>query len=835
MPINPYQLAEQARKQIVTDKRIFRGGAKTDVEPEQLETGQYSSVVNVRNLHPGMRKRPGQQRLNSTTEGAAVALNTLYQFSKGKKSERHFYAQRSDGLIIEAATMPPGSIVGSLGSIVFTQTASAKPASWTIITDKMVFSNGVDQHHIYPGVGTPVEKFIVCDDTAAHPILPEKGYDYSLEVLDDSTSTVATLNGLGTLVDDYAAIYIMTPMPIKGLNFSMVNVNSTGASLSLNYWNGSWTSVTSLVDGTSAANSCTLGQNGSMAWGPPTDEITKYMYGNNGYWYQLYLVGGSLSGVCDVGGVTYDASFQPIQNVWDGIPVTPIEAQVFLHASVTVASDASASAYSISWPSMYQTNPANAIVLSSITPDDKIYVACLDPIEGMYVDMGTTPNSHSTTVGTVGFYNGTTWSTVSNLADATNGFNKSGWITFRRHTSVQPVQINKLLNYAYWYYITTSGNSTSSNLVMEVTTQPFLSISDNGNKGLANSSWKNRMCYVFDKTPNFVTISETFQPLHINGEDSTILQVGDGRSNNIVCMKRFFNELMVWQEEKGTDGGTLTLIEGYSPDTFGTLLLTNRVGTFSSKSACVVDGVLTSTRTDEQVKTIAIFLSHYGIFMSDGRGVQAISDDIQNYFDPTKTECIRAGYEDKMWIGYDSAFNVLRVGLVSGSSATNCNVFPVYDLVDRTWSFDSLGQALNSYIEIEAGSGNIPLIQCGGGTDGYLYRLNTSQNDVTTAINSYVKQELNNKGGEFMIKDIKLRHKVQTAGNITVTPYLNGAEKASFVIPMTGEKTGETIRRMKKTVDVLGHNIAFKFANASVSNDMTLFDVAYNLEAFDDR
>jgi len=264
-------------------------------------------------------------------------------------------------------------------------------------------------------------------------------------------------------------------------------------------------------------------------------------------------------------------------------------------------------------------------------------------------------------------------------------------------------------------------------------------------------------------------------------------------------------------------------------------VLSNRVGTFSPKSACVVDGVVTSTRTDEQIKTLAFFISHYGIFATDGRVVYGISDDIANYFNPTKTECIRFGYEDKMWIGYDSAYNVLRVGLVSGSSATNCNVFPVYDLVDRTWSFDSLGQALNSYIEVEAGSGNIPLIQVGGGTDGYAYKLNNSQNDVTTAINTYIRMELNAGGSEFMVKDVKMRHKVQTAGNITVVPYQNGVEKASFLVPMTAEKTSETIRRMKKTIDVLGNNVGLKIGNASVSNDMTLYDIAFNLEVFDDR
>jgi hypothetical protein len=113
--------------------------------------------------------------------------------------------------------------------------------------------------------------------------------------------------------------------------------------------------------------------------------------------------------------------------------------------------------------------------------------------------------------------------------------------------------------------------------------------------------------------------------------------------------------------------------------------------------------------------------------------------------------------------------------------------------------------------------------------------LNNGQNDVSTAIDSYVRQELNLKGNEMMVKDIKLRHKTQTAGNISVIPYQNGVEMASFTVTMTAEKTSETIRRFKKNVDILGTNVAFKIGNASATNDMVLFDVAYNIENFDGR
>lgn len=811
MPTNR-QLADQEAKQVKTAKLPFRGGINTRLEDEQLESGGYSEAQNIRNTHPGIIKRPGQQRINSTAEGSTIA--TMFQFSKGKKSEKHFYAQC--GLnIIEADSIPPASITGSLGSVVFTQAASSQPAAWTIITDKMLFANGVNIAQIYPGNDTPIDKFMICKDTAEHPMMPEKGVDYSLEVIDDDTSQKAVLNSIGT-IDEYDAIYIMSPMPIYSLGFTMGNKNSTSAVASIDYWNNEWLSITSVVNNTSVGG-CAFGSDGTMTWTPPSGEITKHMYGTNGFWYRLYLVSGSTSGLVDTTHVTYKASFQPIQNVWNGTPANPVEVQYFRASN-----------------SNYLTQSPDGLIISSMDPSDVVYIATIDPVEALYVNVGVTPNSHATTLKEINYNNGASWNSVSNLTDATDGFRRSGWITFKRHTDAQTTQFGNLLNYAYWYNLATSGNSTSSNLVIGITAQPFFNIADLG-KCINVIGWKNRACYVFERTPNFMHVSETNQPLCINGDDYAILRAGDGRSNKIVCLKNFYNELMAWQEEKGVEGGSLTLFDGYTPKNFGSTILSHKVGTFSPKSAVVVDGILTSTATDEQIKTIAYFISHYGIFATDGRVVWGVSDDISNYFNPTKTQCIRYGYEDKMWIGYDSAFNVLRVGLVSGASATECNVFLVYDLVDKTWSIDSLGQSLNSFLELESGTSNTPVLQVGGGQDGFLYKLNNSQNDVSTAINTYVKIELNLNGNEFMLKDMKLRHKVQTAGNISVIPYQNGVEKASFTITMTAENTSETIRRSKKTLDLLGTHLALKIGNASATNDMTLYDLALNLENFDDR
>jgi hypothetical protein len=422
MPIDRYELEKQARKQIPTDKLPFGGGVNTRLEDEQLESGAYSEAQNIRNTHPGLIKRPGQQRINSTAEGSVIA--TMFQFSKGTKSEKHFFVQCSTN-IIEANSIPPTSITGSLGSVVFTQASNPKPAAWTVITDKMLFANGVNIAQIYPGNDTPVDKFVVCKEAATHPLMPQRGLDYSIEVIDDDTSQKAVLNSIGT-IDEYDAIYIMSPMPIYSTAFTMGNRNSTSAVASVDYWCNEWLSITSVVNNTSVG-ACAFGSDGTMTWTPPSNEITKQMYGTNGFWYRVYLVSGSMSALVDTTHVTYKASFQPVQNIWDGTPANPVEAQYFRASN-----------------SNYLTQSPDGLIISSMIPSDVIYLGTIDPVEAFYVNVGTTPNSHATTLKEVNFHDGVSWSSVSNLVDATDGFRKSGWITFKRHTSAQTTQFGNL-------------------------------------------------------------------------------------------------------------------------------------------------------------------------------------------------------------------------------------------------------------------------------------------------------------------------------------------------------------------------------------------------------
>jgi hypothetical protein len=231
------------------------------------------------------------------------------------------------------------------------------------------------------------------------------------------------------------------------------------------------------------------------------------------------------------------------------------------------------------------------------------------------------------------------------------------------------------------------------------------------------------------------------------------------------------------------------------------------------------------------VGMVAFILSRYGILFSDGKSVKHVPgfDDIANYFDPSHASCIRFGYENHMWLKYDSAFNILRIGLVTGSG-TVCNTFLTYDLKDQQFSFDSLQQPLACALEVEAASGSIPVLQVGGGTaDGFVYLLNNGLNDVATAIDSYATLELDGDGDILQIDEIMMRLKVQSAGNVTVTPYLNSIAGTAITLAQTAETATQTIRRHKEPLNLTSQHISFKIQHNTVSESCYLEDYRFKI------
>ena len=798
----------------------FRGGAQTVREIGLIPMGGYSMIQNIRGNYPSFEKRKGYRKKHGDADSTNKVLS-LYQFSKGKRTERHFFAQFSDGDILKATSLPPTVDATIFGSEVFSGGANQIPGSWGNINDLLLHSNGVDQHQIYAGTANYVKKFVKFDGSAAPPNIPSDGIDYTQEVTDGKTTTVAVLDSLDTYAN-HECLFICTTVPANRLTWTISKVNGASSVVTIRYRksDNTWADA-SAKDGTASGGKTLATTGGAMTWTHPSDEIPFFMFGRSGFWYRLDF-SLQLDSEVEVSAVTYGSTFQSIVNVWDGIPVYAIEARYY---------DDSAS--------IYRLFGTDDIEIDSATSSDKVYFNSFDPLMGIYIDPGETPNTTgSTTINSVYVWTGAAWKSVGTVTDGTNGLANPGWVTWGRppyDTSYYPEksQFQTSQYYSHWYYFTVD-QTLNDDVRISIETMPYLDIEEVGAVGYVNCVWKNRAIYNFGDQYGYISAKN--EPLYLNGDDYGIIEAGDGRSNKWVCAKKFVNELMIWQEEKGNEGGCHTIFEGYSPETFGKLLLSSQVGSFNAKSAIVIDGVLTSTATEETIKTLAFFLSHYDIIASDGRTDTVISDDVQNYFDPKKSECIRRGYENEMWLAHDTTNNILIVGLVSGSTATTPNIFLILDLKDKTFSFDKYAKNFSCMTEVEAASGEAPILQYAGGVDdGTVYQLNYGKHDFHTAIDSYATMQLNEGGNELFLNRLTLRMKTQTSGELDLNVYKNNVFKFAKDLAMEATDTGDAIKKHTIPINIASNNIGLKFKNDNISGEMYLQDVAPDLYYWEGR
>jgi hypothetical protein len=340
------------------------------------------------------------------------------------------------------------------------------------------------------------------------------------------------------------------------------------------------------------------------------------------------------------------------------------------------------------------------------------------------------------------------------------------------------------------------------------------------------------MVYVFDEDPSYLYITAEGTNQVFSSSGSAIYQVGDGRANKIVCMKPFYNELLCAQEEKGAAGGCITLVQGTNPENLGKIIISNYYGTMNSQSIEIVESIEGGHN--------AFILSRRGILVTDGKTINFVPDfeKIRNYFDPSSATCITAGQESKMYLKYDSSYHILNIVLTTGASATNNNVFLVYDLLLKCFMHDTYANNFSCECECDAASGNVPIIQLAGGqADGFIYILNSGNDDISTAVDSSVILELNAHGSVLREGEMLLRSDTQSEGDMTVTPYYNGVEQTSLIktLSLKTERTGDRIRRHRFPVNFKDQNVSVKIRHNIAGQSFYLFDWGVDLEEYSEQ
>jgi hypothetical protein len=363
-------------------------------------------------------------------------------------------------------------------------------------------------------------------------------------------------------------------------------------------------------------------------------------------------------------------------------------------------------------------------------------------------------------------------------------------------------------------------------------------IADFGESGKVSTVWKDRGLYTFSKFGRDIYVSKKYRPNVLNGSDFAILTPGDGREHDVTAMLPFYNEVIVFQKEEGTLGGCITLFEGYSPETFGKLVLSTKLGSFSAQSVCIIDASTQTTRTTDVTQTQVGFISKYGIFTTDGRTIQRISAPIDNYFDPERDEYIDTDFSAgdlPHWIAYDRQSNCLRLGIRTRQSSTNSpDVFPVFHLDTGDWTFDDFpNQSITAFTEVTAAIGSVDSLQYCAGIDlndstQLIYRCVAGQDydehadGTKEAIEASLQLEFSNGSNLLEINELSLRSSSNESYTLTKSVYENGVldsgENETFSME-SEDVNGLTYRERILEGLQLNHHFSIKLSWENTSSD----------------
>jgi hypothetical protein len=533
--------------------------------------------------------------------------------------------------------------------------------------------------------------------------------------------------------------------------------------------------TTGVTDGTSGFDSD--GTFAATMAGRATDgdELPTVMFGRAGYWYKFTRAATTAIESITFKSLTYEGDFRPLENVMDDLPTYAVECQVEQAAGT-------------SW----ETYSASYVVVNSLAIGDYVYIATTGKPFALYLDPGSTPNANASTITAVEVLSvDGAWDAAANVEDGTSGLKNPGFITWDRSSvDQQEGSWNGSLNHMYWTRFKVATAAVSATVALSISALFHYDIADLGEAGRVSTTWKDRALFTFSKFGRDIYVSKKYRPNTLNGSDYGILTPGDGRYHDVTAMIPFYNELMVFQREEGTLGGCITLFEGYTPDTFGRLVLSTRLGTFSAQSVCIIDGAVQTTRTTDVTQTQVAFISKYGVFMTDGRTIQLISGPIQNYFDPADANYIDTSFDAgdlPHWIAYDRQSNCLRLGIRTQTSTNDApNLFPVFHLDTGEWTFDSYpNHAITAFTEVTAGSGTVDSLQyCAAldtdSTTDLIYRCVPDQDydemgdGTKDAIIGKLVIEFNNGGNILDIKEVTMRATDNDDYTLTKKIYENG-------------------------------------------------------------
>jgi hypothetical protein len=335
--------------------------------------------------------------------------------------------------------------------------------------------------------------------------------------------------------------------------------------------------------------------------------------------------------------------------------------------------------------------------------------------------------------------------------------------------------------------------------------------------------WQNRVWLLNDNSykRNSAICSSQDTVCVFNGSDSTTLLFGD--ESDITCgatlFTRFggtiYDDLVVLKRKE------VWMVDGTTPQNYVKFKIATSYG-------CVAPGTLKLCDLGYEVapgllKHVLLWQSDNALVLFDGNAVNPISDDIKNFFDPTKDEHIPDSMVHKSEGFYDSYRWEYHWKFASGANATTLNQEWVYDLIKKKWyQVDrGTGKYLQHGFEVRDTNGKSGVYA--GIDTGYLERL---ENGTTFDGNS---MEFTYRSGDIPLgnwnnttKIRKVKHiavsKSNTTNKVRMIHYGDGVEISEDVAMFSINDSKKRIVQSKESVD-WGDNIFHSFECSLTTNN----------------
>jgi len=760
-------------------------GVYDGVSPSMLlPKGGISDGENVRKVSEvgGWKGRKGCTLNNTTAAESGAAVKSLHRYLNPLQDDYHFIAQVNSKLL-DATNDPPAS--GTTFGTDLGVTVGTTPGFSCVVGEHWFYADGSGRPVVYSGIAVSPLGFFSYDDSSS-----ALG-DYTNEVRDRRADTTGLILEAAA---DYAIV--VTQERCEGLVFDLGDVNSNAVTMTVSAMrSGTYTGVSNLSDGTETGGTTTLAQDGTVTWDRSTSDTLTVVGNIQGYAYKITW-SGALSGPVTVKSLTCKSDADLLSNKWNGSWDWVIGARFY---------DVSETEYQECLGKVTNESDSQYIEISEAATGDYLYFKTPEPATGVGLGVATGyGNTADAQVDLIEHWDGDSFVTVGTLTDSTldsggtNGLSQTGKILWDGASLVprrRTFEGDDLPG--YWYRISWDA---ALSVDVRIYAMFYAAVPEILTTAYGVIEFKGRL--VTWEDDNRLHYSAKNKPFCFSGSDSGYTDPFGGK-DRILSVGKFYNELLIMK------ASGVYLMEGYSPATFGSLEISDRIG-ISSPKALQIAEVGTPGMHEDERQSVAIWQAVDGVYALDGRKPKKISGPVKHFFDPEYATAIPAADLDDLQSFTDPINNEYHLLTPSDGEL-------VYNYASDEW-YPPWDRSINLVTGLNLLGTDNRNYTYGASSAGFVMRLETDTSDKNSSNADVIIQfSIKSRGFgafeeggtslEFTFRKLWAELRAQTAGTLSTKTYKN--------LATTG--VTESIPAAMSMVNS-GYNLVVDFLIMSINN-----------------